>query len=130
MESLIKIKLKIKIKREWYLQWWDASHGLNKTFLHKMPIDRVTQNLRILQVLQFISVVQKNLGNIKGANTQGFKFTIFSLVLLGCIPFEHQIPHLEIFLACALVKISFYFLLMILCFIKQLLPRLLHFYQL
>jgi hypothetical protein len=93
MESLIKIKSKNKKKqRGWYLQWWDASHDLNKKFLEKMPIDRATQNLRILQVLQFISIVRKNLRNLEGANPQGFKFTMFSLVFLGCIPFEHQIP--------------------------------------
>jgi hypothetical protein len=57
MESLIKIKSKIKTKRGWYLQWWDTDHGLKKTFIEKMPIDRATQNLKILQVLQFISVV-------------------------------------------------------------------------
>jgi len=69
MESLIENeKLKIKTKREWYLKWGNFSHGLNKKFLEKMPIDRATQNLIILQVLQFVSVVQKKLRNIEGAN--------------------------------------------------------------
>jgi hypothetical protein len=70
MKSLIeKEKLKkIKTKQEWYLQWWNVGHDLNKIFLQKMPINRVIQNLGILQVLQFISVVQICLRNFEGTN--------------------------------------------------------------
>jgi hypothetical protein len=95
-----------------------------------VPIDRATKNFGILQVLQFISVVQKYLKNIEGTNPQGFKFSMFSFVLFGGIPLKHHIPQLKIFLAYALVKGLLYFLLMIMCLIKQFLPSLLHFYQL
>jgi hypothetical protein len=111
MESIIQRK--IKIKQEWYLQWWSADYGSNKKLLQKVPIDRVAQNSRILQVLQFIGVVRRYLRNLEGTSPQGFKFSMFAFVLFGGIPLKHQIPQLKIFLACALVEGLLYFLLMI-----------------
>jgi hypothetical protein len=55
---------------------------------------------------------------------------MFSFVFLGGIPLEHQVPQLKIFLSLPLIEGSFYFMLMILRFVKQLLPGLLYFYQL
>jgi hypothetical protein len=90
MESLIENeKLKIKTKQEWYLQWWNVGHGLNKIFLQKMPIYRATKNFRSLQILQPVSIIWKYLRDFEGPNPQGFKFTMLSLVLFGCIPFEY-----------------------------------------
>jgi hypothetical protein len=55
---------------------------------------------------------------------------MFSFVLLGGIPLEHQISQMEMILSCPLVKGSFYFMLVIMSFIKQLLLGLLYFHQL
>jgi hypothetical protein len=98
---------------------------LKKKLLQKVPIDRAVKIFGILQVLQFIGVVQRYLINLEGTNPQGFKFSMFSFILFGGIPLKQKIPQQKIFLACALVKILLYFLLMILCLIKKMFPSLL-----
>jgi hypothetical protein len=54
-----------------------------------MPIYKATKNFVSLQNMQPVSIILQYLRNIKGANPKGFKFTMLSFVLPGCIPFEH-----------------------------------------
>ena len=103
---------------------------LRKIFLQKNPINWATRKFKVFQVLQFISVILKNFKNIERNNSQGFEFTMFSLVFPLRIPFEHQASQLEILFLYLLVKILLDLLLMALFFIKELLPYMMYFYYL
>jgi hypothetical protein len=54
MESFIKTKNERKMI---FTMTWEATHGLSKKLLQKMPIYRATKNFSILQILQLVSVI-------------------------------------------------------------------------
>jgi hypothetical protein len=95
-----------------------------------VPIYRATKSFVSLQILQSVSVVWKCFRNFEGTYPKGFEFTMLSLVLSGCIPFEDQISQLEILLISLPVKGLLDFLLTVMRSIHKMLSFLLHFYQL
>ena len=109
---------------------WEAIHGSNKKCLQKIPINRATKNFIPLQIMQPISVIWKYLINFEGSNPEGFKFTIISLIMFGCIPFEYQISWLEILFTGLSFKILLDPLMVVMFFFHHLLSSLLEFYQL
>ena len=66
-----------------------ADCGSQKTLLQEMPIDWATENFIAFQILQPVSVIGKYFEDLKRPEPEGIKFTVFSLSLFGCIPFEH-----------------------------------------
>jgi hypothetical protein len=95
-----------------------------------MPINWATEDFIAFQILQPVSVVRKCFKDLEGTEPEGIKFTVFSLLLPGCIPLEHQITLLKLFLLFFLVKSLFDSLLTIIGSIQDLLPDLMHFHHL
>jgi hypothetical protein len=69
-----------------------------------MPIHWATENFIAFQILQPVSVVRKCFKDLERSEPEGIKFTVFALFLSGCIPLEHQITLLKLFLLAFLSK--------------------------
>jgi hypothetical protein len=69
-----------------------------------MPINWATEKLIAFQILQPVSVVRKCFKDFERPEPEGIKFTVFSLFLSGCIPLEHQVTLLKLFLLAFSVK--------------------------
>jgi hypothetical protein len=95
-----------------------------------MPIYWAAKNFFAFQILQIVSIVCKYFEDIERPEPEGIKFTVFSLFLPGCIPFEHQITLLEIFLFALSVKSLLDLLLMMVGPVHDLLSDLLYFHHL
>jgi hypothetical protein len=63
--------------------------ALNKKLFQEVPIYWATKNFITLKILHLVSIIWKCLRNIEGSDPKTFEFTMFSLVLIGCIPFEY-----------------------------------------
>ena len=63
--------------------------ALNKKKIQEVTIYKATKKFVPLQIPKSISVVWKCLINMERTYSKGFKFTMFSLVLSGTIPFEY-----------------------------------------
>ena len=95
-----------------------------------MPIYWAAGNIFTLQILQPVRVIRESLRDSESPNPQGFKFTMFVLVLFRSIPFQHQVSYLEPLLLSLLIKTLLDPLLMVLNSNHYLLSGLLDFYQL
>jgi hypothetical protein len=95
-----------------------------------MPINWATKNFIAFQVLQPVSVVRKCFKDLERPKPEVIKFTLFALFLSGCIPFEHQITLLKLFLLVFPVKSLFDLLLVIVSSVQDLFSDLLHLHHL
>ena len=95
-----------------------------------MPIYWDAKNFFSFQILQPVGIVCKYFKDLERPEPEGIKFTVFSLFLPGCIPFEHQITLLEFFLFALPVKSLLDLLLMIVSSVQDLISDLLHFHHL
>jgi hypothetical protein len=93
-----------------------------------MPIHWAVENLFTLQILQSIGVVGGNLRDSERPNPQGFKFSMFSLILFRSIPLQHNISCLEPLLLGLLIEDLLDLLLMFLNPVHCLLSSLLDLY--
>jgi hypothetical protein len=69
-----------------------------------MPINWAIKNFIAFQILQPVSVVGKCFQDLERPEPEGIKFTVFALFLSGCIPLEHQITLLKLFLLVFSIK--------------------------
>ena len=91
-----------------------------------MPIYWAIENLFAFQILQPVSIVREYLKDLERPKPEGIKFTVFSLFLPGCIPFEHQITLPKFFLFAFPVKSLLDLLLMIVGPVHDLFSDFLH----
>jgi len=75
-------------KEKQYLERHRSHFGSNKELLHKMPIYRATKNFITLQTLQHVIVAWKHFRNLEGIDPKGLKFSMFTFILSGRIPFK------------------------------------------
>ena len=104
--------------------------SLNKKKNQKASIYRASKKFISLQILQPVGIIWNYLRNFEGPNPQGFEFAVFSFVLPGCIPFEHQIIQLKSLLFTLSVKSLLDLLLMIVGSVHDLFSDLYHFHHL
>ena len=95
-----------------------------------MPINWAAEDFIAFQILQPVSVIGKYFKDLERPEPEGIKFTVLSLFLSGCIPLEHQITLLKLFLLAFSVKSLFDLLLTIIGSVQDLFSDLLHFYHL
>jgi hypothetical protein len=95
-----------------------------------MPIDRATENFIAFQILQPVGVIGKYFKDPERPKPEGIKFTVFSLLLPGCIPLEHQITLFKFFLLVLSVESLLDLLLTIVSSVQDLLSGLLHLHHL
>ena len=107
-----------------------ADCGSQKTLLQEMPIDWAIKNFISFQILQPVSIIGKCFKDLERPEPEGIEFAVFSLFLPGCIPLEHQITLLKLFLLVFPVKILFDPLLVVVSSVQGLFSDLLHLHHL
>ena len=95
-----------------------------------MPIYWAVENLFALQIVQLVRVVCEDLRDFEGADPEGVKLAMFSLILSGFIPLKYQILDLELLLPELPIKSLFDPLLMTMSGVPHLFLDLLYFYYL
>ena len=95
-----------------------------------MPINWAIENFIAFQILQPVSVVRKCFYDLERPEPKGIEFAVFALFLPGCIPLEHQIALLKLFLLVFPVKSLFDLLLAVVSSVQDLFSVLLHLHHL
>ena len=110
------------------MKW--ANCGSYKTLFQEVPIEWATENFIVLQILQPVSVIGKYFKDLERPEPEGIKFTVFALLLPGCIPLEHQITLSKLFLLVFPVESLVDLLLTIVSSVQDLFSGLLHLHHL